>query len=356
MATPTNSGESEVSALSRQVCERVGRLLLVIVGLVVLPSSASSGEADVQWFPLRNNNPFLQIYGLPPFQDGTLAADGEFKFSASLDIANHADAGLADTESIIFDGESYFLVLSMRYGATRWLELGIDLPLVSHTDGIFDNAIESWHDLWGMSNTKRSGPSNQLRFIYENPSVSNYELTTPSSGIGDVQVTAAIPIKRPGTQGDSAFALRSSIKIPTGEAGTLRGSGAFDFSLGLYATNFGTFVKRELQFSGFAGVLLPGEGDLFPTLQHSAVAFGGVGARWPLTDKFSIAAQTYAQGSYLESDLDEIGGSSVQIALGGTYRFPRKRVELAFALVEDVISDATADVAFHFSVRVYGES
>ncbi|MDH4056251.1 MAG: DUF3187 family protein [Gammaproteobacteria bacterium] len=342
-----------MSAFSRQLRSRIGRLLLVIFGLVVSPLPAVASDAGIQWIPLRNNNAFLQAYGLPPYQGGTLAADGEFVYSVSLDIANHADAGLTESESITIDGESYFLVLSTRYGAASWLELGMDLPLVSHSDGVFDNAIENWHDLWGLSNSKRRGPPNQLRYIFENPLVSNFELTTPSSGIGDVQLSAAIPIKRSNTASASTVALRSSIKIPTGEAHTLRGSGAFDFSLGLYVTDFATLGERELQFSGFAGVLLPGEGDLFPALQRRAVAFGGVGAKWQLTDKFCIAAQTYAQSSYLESDLDEIGGSAVQLALGGSYRFPERRVELALALVEDMFGDATTDVAFHFSVRVY---
>ena len=343
-----------MSVLSRQGSTRGGQLLLAIIGLVVLPVSAICDDRETQWFPLQNNNPFLQVYGLPRFQGGTLVADGEFQYSVGLDIANHADAGTTDTESIIFDGESYFLSFSGRYGVSQWLELGIDVPLVWHSDGNFDNVIESWHDLWGMSNSKRSGPANQLRFFYDSASGSDYELTEQSYGIGDIQLTAAVPIKRPSATSGSALALRSSVKIPTGEVITLRGSGAIDFSLGLFASNFGVLANRELQFTGFAGVLLPGEGDLFGTLQRSAVAFGGIGASWQLTDRFSVAAQTNAQGPYLKSDLDEIGGKSVQLAIGGSYRFPVKRVELAFSLVEDVFSDATADVALHFSVRGYG--
>ncbi len=49
-----------------------------------------------------------------------------------------------------------------------------------------------------------------------------------------------------------------------------------------------------------------------------------------------------------------LGGSSVQLALGGTYRFPRQRLSFVFSLVEDVISNGTPDFALHFSVRGYG--
>lgn len=354
MAAPTKPGESEVSDLSRQVCGRIGQLLLIIVGLNNLPSSASGAEDDAQWFSLQNKNPFLQIYGLPPFQDGTLSADGEFEYSVSLDIVNHADARQLEAESITLDGESYFLALSARYGATRWLELGIDLPLVAHADGFLDNAIEGWHDLWGLSNSRRGGPSNQLRFFYDGPMVSSYELTSQSFGIGDVQLTAAVPLKRSDDPGAGALALRSSIKLPTGDDEMLRGSGAFDFSVGIYASKTAVLAKRDLDFSGFAGVLLPGEGEIFPTIQRSAVAFGGGGATLRITDRFSIGSQIYAQDAYHDSDLREIGGSSVQLALGGTYRFPRQRVSFVFSLVEDVISNGTPDFALHFSIRGYG--
>lgn len=317
---------------------------------------ANSADTDEQWFALRNHNPFLQIFGLPPFQDGTLTPKGDFRYAISLDVANHADASETATESIVLDGETYALGLSLRYGATSRLELGIDIPLIAHSDGILDDAIESWHDLWGMSNSKRSGPGNQLRFFYENPAMPTYEQTSPSFGLGDLQLTAAVPLKKPDNRNKSALAIRSSVKVPTGDAKTLRGSGAFDLSLGLYAADFAILPNHELRFSGFAGVLLPGEGDILPALQRSAIAFGGLGATWQLNEGFSIKVQTYAQGAYLDSDLDEIGGSSVQLALGGTYRNPRRRFSLAFALVEDVFSDATADVALHLSLRRYGGS
>ena len=350
----TRTAGPYVTSLSRQVSSRIGQLLLVSIGMIMLPLSASFGEDNAQWFSLRNHNPFLQVYGLPAFQDATLAADGEVKYRVSLDVVNHADASKTEIESIILDGESYFLALSMQYGATRWLELGIDLPLVAHTDGFLDNAIESWHDLWGLSNSRRGGPSNQLRFFYDNPMISSYELTSPSFGIGDVQLTAAVPLSKSSDPGVGALVLRSSIKLPTGDDEMLRGSGAFDFSLGIYTSRSAVLVERDLDFSGFAGVLFPGEGEILPALQRSAVAFGGAGATWRITDRFSIGSQIYAQDAYHDADLREIGGCSVQLALGGTYRFPRQRVSFVFALVEDVISNGTPDFALHFSVRGYG--
>jgi hypothetical protein len=331
-----------------------GQLWLVIFSFMVPPLSANSGENSDIWFPVRTHNPFLQVYGLPPFQAGTLVGDGEFRYNIGLDIANHADAGQSDTESIVIDGESYYLTVSFRHGLTHWLEVGFDLPLVAHSSGFLDGPIESWHDFWGMSNSKRRGPNNQLQFNYDNQMSGNYELTSRPSGIGDLQLTAAVPLVKANAQGDLAFSVRSSVKLPSGNDDKLLGSGAVDVSLGIYASNVAIFSGRDLRYSGFAGVLLPGDGDLFPDLQRSSVAFGGAAAAWQWTNKFSIVGQLYAQDSYLNSDLDELGGSSVQLTLGGIYRLPAKRMSLAFAIVEDVFSDATTDFALHFGVRGYG--
>ena len=339
---------------SREPGDLKGRLWLVIFSFMVAPVAANSGENGDIWFPVRSHNPFLQVYGLPPFQAAPLVGDGEYWYSIGLDIANHADAGQSATESIIIDGESYFLTMSLRYGLASWLEIGFDLPLVAHVGGFLDGPIESWHDFWGMSNSKRLGPKNQLQFSYDNQMFGAYELTSQSFGIGDLQLTAAVPMVKPNEQSDVALSVRSSVKLPSGDEDTLLGSGAVDVSLGLYASNAAVFRGRDFRYSGFAGVLLPGDGAFFPNLQRSSVAFGGAAAAWQWTNKFSIVGQLYAQDSYLNSDLFELGGGSVQLTLGVIYRLPAKRTSWTFAIVEDVFSNATTDFALHFGFRSYG--
>lgn len=335
--------------LSRQLCIRMGQLALLIIGLLLYSYADGSANAVGHGFALRNQNPFLQIYGLPPFQSAALAAPGELTYIVSLDIANHADAGDNELEDFVIDGETYFLTVSLRWRATSRLELGIDVPFVAHSDGFLDNAIENWHDTFGMSNTKRRGPSNQLRFSYSSAGITQFELSSPSSGIGDIQLTAAMPI---GEEGDArAFSVRSSIKLPMGEASELRGSGAVDVSLGVYGKDTRTLWNRSLGLAGFAGVLLLGDGDVLADIQRSAVPFGGISANWQLTENLGVAAQLHAQGSYFDSELKELGGNTVQLAVGFDFRLPQQGLGLSFAVVEDVSANATTDFALHFSVR-----
>jgi hypothetical protein len=148
--------------------------------------------------------------------------------------------------------------------------------------------------------------------------------------------------------------MRFSVKLPTGDSADLHGSGATDAAVGLYAQDSGTLLGKDFAYLGFAGVLALGDGDILTEQQRSAVPYGGVAATWHATEQFGITGQLQAQGAYIDSDLDELGGSSIQLAVGGIYRFPRHGVSLRFALVEDVISDATPDFAVHLAIHLSG--
>jgi len=315
---------------------------------------AATAAADEQWFSIRNHNPFLQVFGLPPFQSATRIGDGEFKHNFSLDIANHADSDASSDESAVIDGESYFFTYSLRHGLTPWLEVGLDLPLVAHVNGLFDNLIEQWHQILGVSNNNRSGPGNELHISFDSLQTVPHELTSSTFGIGDVQVTAAVPLWAPREPDRRVVTLRSALKLPTGDAATLRGSGAVDVSLGLYASAMNLFADHNVSLTGFGGVLFLGSGDVLPELQKDTVGFGGVAAKWQLTERLDLTTQFYAQGAYFDSDLSILGDSSIQLAIGGIYRWPKHRLSLSFAVVEDVFADATTDVALHLSVRSFG--
>ena len=219
--------------------------VLLVMSLVASPVVASADETASPGFLLRNQNPFLQIFGLPPFQSAEIAMAGRYKYDLSLDIANHADAGDNAVEDFVIDGESYFLTLSLRRRVHDRLELGVDLPLVAHADGFLDNSIESWHDTFGMSNTKRRGPSNQLGFQYSRDGTVLYRLDSSSAGLGDIQLTAAMPLREPEGDDRRTVTLRSSIKLPTGDADELRGSGAADISVGLYVADRRTLLESR---------------------------------------------------------------------------------------------------------------
>ena len=328
------------------VLHRLGVLAL----MTLLPAVGYSESSLTTGFGLRNQNPFLQIFGLPTLQTATLAPAGQIDYGIALDLANHADAGTNALETFVVDGETYFLTFSARRRVLPWLELGLDLPMLTHVDGFMDDGIESWHSTFGLSNTKRRGASDELNFRYDRGGVTQFELTSSTAGIGDVQLTAAIPLREADADDGLAVAVRSSVKLPTGDERELRGSGAADLSLALHVSDTHTLLNRDLVLSGMVGALALGDGEILPDLQRSFVPFGGAVARWQVGERFAITTQLYVQGS----DIKELGGNSAQLAVGGSVRAKNSDTLFRFAVVEDVSANATTDFALHFSVVAIG--
>lgn len=325
------------------------RALFIGVCLFAVAPACIADDTANSVFALRNHNPFLQIFGLPTFQTATLAEVDEADYTVSLELANNADFGDTDTENFLIDGESYFVTLSTRRRIKSWLELGADVPLVVHDGGFMDSGIKSWHDIFSMSNTKRRGIDNQLQYLYQANGSTLYELSSSTSGIGDIQLTAAVPFRGQIKDG-YALALRASLKLPTGDDKKLTGSGGADFATALYMSDARMLLGRPLGISGFAGALFLGEGDVLPALQRDVLPFGGVSASWWFAQRFSLTVQMQMQGAYFDSDIEELGGSTAQLDVGLTYRPAGRRSCWKFAVVEDIQADATTDFALHFSV------
>lgn len=325
-----------------------------IIALPLLLGSVPISAAGVDVFELRNQHPFLHVYGLPPLQQAMLLERGKSDYALVLSIVNNAEARDTDAESIVLDGETYFADFKFRRRLHERLEIGVDVPFVKHSAGVLDRFIYDWHDFWGISNSKRGPPHNQLDYSYTNGGTAQQQVTSSSFGIGDVQLSAAMPLGAADEAGSRHVTLRFSVKLPTGDSGDVLGSGAADAALGLYAQQSSQWFGREFAYSGFAGLLGLGNGDVLAEQQRSVVPYGGIAATWHATGRFGITAQLQAQGAYIDSDLDELGGSSIQLAVGGGYRWPAQGIAVRLALVEDVISDATPDFGLYLGFHIGG--
>jgi hypothetical protein len=322
--------------------------------LLQLPNSAAASGAP--WQPLRNDNPFLQVFGLPAYEPTDVGNAGDWLWRFSMDISNHADGGDAPGESIVLDGESYRATLSTRFAVNEKLALGIDIPFVQHTGGFLDAPIENWHEFWGISNSKRSGPRNQLALRYDNPGAGSFDLSSPAGGIADIQFSASVQLEDSSRLAGRHLGLRAGIKLPTGDSSRLLGSGAVDTWVEANGSLGCAFGRDGFRLSAAAGLLFPGRGDVLPQLQRNVVGFGGFAAGWSLGERFEMQAQIHAQSAYYDSALEMLGGSSLQIALGGHYVFSDRKYFLSFAIVEDVFDNATTDVALYLSLLNYARA
>jgi len=303
-------------------------------------------QPTAEAFPLRSHNPFLQVFGLPSFRTHELIAPGGVDVTLGYDVANDADDANRSSEVLIIDAESQTLNLSLRRRFGEKFEVGIDVPYIRHSGGYLDSLIYNFHNAVDRSNSRRDGPGDQFRLLFERDGVTQFDLATPVAGIGDIQLTGAIRLGK--------ATLRGGIKAPTGDAARLTGSGAADFSLGVHGGGATVLFDRDLAYAGFVGVLALGDGDVMPGLQRSVVPYGGAALRWHLTSRFALATQLYVHGAYFDIDLDKLGGSTVQLAFGGDYHFPKQRLIARLAIAEDIRGGAVPDFALHLSIRRYG--
>jgi hypothetical protein len=320
------------------------RIILSVALMTCSVLNAHGEDYLADAFPIRNHNPILQIFGLPAFQTADLVAPDGFEFGVRYDIANDADDADRLNERLVIDAESQVLSLSLRRRIGERFELGVDVPYVSHSEGFLDSVIYDFHNLVGLPNSNRDGPTDQYRLFFERQGTVLFDTAAPTSGLGDVQFSAAMQLGK--------ATLRAAVKAPTGDPDKLTGSGAVDLSLGIYGGSVTSFFDRDLSYSGFAGLLALGDGEILPALQRSTVPYGGAALRWQMTERLALATQLYVQGPYFDANLDELGGTTFQLAFGADIRL--QGTLLRFAIIEDVAAGAAPDFALHLSFRSFG--
>jgi hypothetical protein len=129
-----------------------------------------------------------------------------------------------------------------------------------------------------------------------------------------------------------------SIKLPTGEAERLGGSGAVDVALTLAATRQ---IADSWQGFGQASLVWLGEGDILPDEQQEFAASIMAGGTWQATPAFDLTVQIEANTAVFDTGTN-LDGDAVVLKLGGTYATSGGwRFELGFS--EDVLVNASPD-------------
>jgi hypothetical protein len=252
-------------------------------------------------------------------------------------------------ESIVLDGETYRTTLWLRYGLTERLEAGLIIPYVMQRRGVFDNFIEDWHDTFGLSNRKRTVFENrQLNFSYNGDDASQ-QLSEPTEGLGDVRLTLGYPVYGD-EQADRRIVLRAGLKLPSGDAARLTGSGGTDLALQLDATDAAALAGWNTALFWSAGVLRLGSGEVLEAIRRDYVVLGTVALARPLTERVALKLQLDGHSSFYDSGLAGLGSSAVQLTVGGQIDLSGSS-SLDLGLVENLFTDTTPDLVFHFALR-----
>jgi len=322
--------------------------------LIAMPQVAQA-EATSPFYNV-NQNPLIQLHGLPPLEKGIVTKSGTTSTNTILDITSTSISEIDQQEQIILDGETYRLNLMFRHGlkqpvfGMRGVEVGINIPFISHRGGTLDGFIRNWHDTFGMTNSERDQfQDDQIHYQYSHRGVTALNMVDTSDHIGDIRLSAAWQLECHQSVETDCSALRVSLKLPTGKAEKLSGSGGLDFSLA--HTTSRTYQRYTFNYGG--GLLFNGPSDLLDEQQKNIVGFANAGINYQV-ERFPwmvLKTQLDGHSAMYDSALKNLGSDSIQINVGGSILFSDKTA-LDIGVVEDIVTSTVPDVVFHFALRM----
>ncbi|MCU7844615.1 MAG: DUF3187 family protein [Candidatus Thiodiazotropha sp. (ex Monitilora ramsayi)] len=323
-------------------------LLALFTGVISADESLPSVATAP--FAVSNTNPFILIHGLPAMEEALVLGAGSTSFQFQLDITNNSKSSLSGNESVTLDGETYRARLIWKRGLGNGWQVGAELPLISHRNGVMDNFIESWHDLFGLSNSDRDpGPKNRLLYRYERDGSTLTELSDGTSGLGDLRLLASKQLSQ--SASGNVMTLHTELKLPTGEADRLRGSGAADLAVWVSGAVPALWPEQKLGGYAQAGLLVMGEADVLPALQRDLVWFAGFGFHWEALDWLVLKCQVDLHDAFYRSDLDQLGSRSSLLTVGGAIPMDQGRSAIDLAIGENLATDTTPDFMINLAYR-----
>jgi len=315
-------------------------------------SSSTIHALDIIPFNTKNQSPIVQVYGLPAPGNAILLSPGQKEFRVMLDYASNYVEDTNAGEHIVLDGESARITLNGRYGLAEGVECGLEIPYVIHGGGFLDGFIINYHDFFGFPQGGRDqAPRNRLRYLYSRDGQEKMRIDSSSNGLGDISLFAGFQMYHDGKEFPNAVALRTSLKLPTGDSGQLHGSGSADLAIWLTASSDHKLAAGHWTIFGDAGIMGMTDGKVIEEQQRNLVGFGSLGAGWSPLSWIAFKVQLDAHTPlYKDSQLRELNAEAVQLLIGGTLSLS-KQTTLDIGVSEDLIVNTSPDVSFHFDLR-----
>lgn len=318
------------------------RKLLFAMMLFFLPLAGVADSLDAP-FLSSNLNPFVLVYSPPVAEDAQLENAGSLRFTLQAEVANSFTERSDGVESVFIDGETHRATARVIYSVSDALELGIAIPYISHESGRLDDLIENWHDTWSLPDGSRPVfEQDQLSYRYSDASGNLVAVEQSTDGLGDLRLTAAYQLA---SEGSRHWALRGSVKLPTGEVEDLTGSDSTDIALSLSMTERNLFDSANWVLHASGGFLWLGSSELLEERREDWVGLGSTTVSWRVRPDISLKVQVDAHSAFYDSDLKELGEPSVQLVFGGAINVGKGWL-VDIAVSEDIAVDTAPDVVF----------
>jgi hypothetical protein len=270
--------------------------------------------------------------------------------SNTCEIASDLDQRAADflggvyesDYTFIADGEATRAHLRVDFGVGARVQLGLEIPVISHQGGFLDDLIDTTHDTFGLpGNDRDERPQDQLEFDVIAGSA-RFQLDDDTTELGDVVASAKIGLY----SGErSAVSLVLEAKAPTGDEEGLAGSGAWDYGLSVVGSA-ASGSERHLWHWGLGWFAL-GEPESLP-IDFEDKLSGYFGYEYRPNERWSVVAQAQVETPALP---DKPGAPHGDPRAGVAVGFHRggERWQISAGFLENLTTnDNTLDLGLFF--------
>jgi hypothetical protein len=236
----------------------------------------------------------------------------------TLPLLESVAAGSPGRTAFVLDGETMRVVLDAGIGVGSRFEVGAEVPLISHSGGFLDSAIDSYHDRFNLPDGGRTAFARdrfRAGYIGDGESIF-FDRGTAGIGLGDIVLTGKALLLR-GRRSTPTISASFSVKLPTGDPDRLRGSGGTDYGASLHLT--GRVGKSSLH--GTFGYAFLGRWKIAPGLPLRNPRSQGATYAYAATSESHLLVQFLrSTGPFRYRSGSDIGRVAMEIAVGFRHR------------------------------------
>ena len=324
-------------------------LKTAIMFLLICSTSVKAELSITEPFAVSNFSPLVKIHGLPAPRSAKILPKGALRGTIHASLSNNFSKSMNEKQSVILDGESLNMELTIDFGVGNDAELSLVIPYLKHSGGNLDGFIENWHSFFGLPNGGRSlVKKNRLLYQVQNNGEESFALgPTQTVALGDISFIFS---KKLSSRKSQQVGISAGVNFPSGNLSNLSGSEFISFFSMAHYSNQTISRFPRLHLNQTLGILKNNTDELFETKVKGLVYFGSSQIGWRIKESLNLKAQIDYHTPLYSSDLRQLGNTSVQLVLGGTVKVG-KTFALDLSLSEDIATDTAPDVAFTLGLR-----
>jgi len=317
---------------------------------------ARSGETfitETVW--VENRSPIMQLFSLsrPDFYPNQTT--GTITWSPRLEVVNYISSTRKGGDFIFIDGETWQISNTLRFQLNPQTQIQATLPWIKHNEGLFDNFIYHFHELFQLLQNGRTQEFNdRMTWIFESngEQVLLYEENT--SALGDLQLKLFwTPESKRNIQ------LSGLLKLPTGNFAHQTGSENIDIGFSATHMNPDWFRQREflehktLAFWYGAGISYIGKAQKLKDFDNYPLSLTfRSGLALEISPKWQLKIQADTNSPLFNTKIRELGWFPVQLTTAIAHTI-NESTQVDFSIIEDLRPRSAPDVIFNSGLSIH---